>query len=356
MIKKIAKIALLAAFSSGLGLSASAAETPISVMVNADIHAYTGMYDSGLDGQKGNLETVAEAHANFRALKGPFYMLYQIEAREEKDAPGKAIVDQEFNDSFIQIGYKSGAMTAAMGTVVHPTTSTFTFNQGLGTTQVPISSVGVLLYAGYAEEEGLQIKYAVSPQMNIAVTLYDKAAVSATGVAAGQTVQAGVYGKVAGFDYLAGYTNETADNHLDATPDKTTNTMWNASLRKSFGNFTAALDYAALKQEVTEDYSLDRSAISAQFAANEVGPGKLIFTLGLESSSGDDSLAAVDGINYKDDTVASLVYDIPVGNKTGFKVLYTSRATKWNSDETDLDSSLDDTTATYFGGGLYGRF
>ncbi len=319
--------------------------------VSGDAAIYMGLYDSGVEGEKSKLDTTGEAHLNFMGFKDSFYMFYQIEAREEKDAPGAAIANQEFNEAIIRMGYKTANLEVVLGTVTLPTTVPFTFNQGIATTQVPISSANALLYAGYAESEGLLVTYKVSPQLNIAATLYDKAAVAATGVEFGQTMQVGVYGTAAGVAYKAGYTSETVDNYLDAAPDSLTSTAMNVAVKTAFGSFGVALDYSALSHQVTSDDAIDKTAMSVQASLNKLGPGNLILTYSMETISADDALAAAPGVDIKENAITSVVYDIPTSKSIGVQALYTMNATKWDAAE-----AADDTTASYVAAGFYGKF
>lgn len=357
MLKCIFKSIIHLSMISSLAISVSAIEkNDTDIKINADAIVLMGQSNSGVKGEKAFVDSVAEGHLNVRASKGPFSLFYQLESREEIDKAGNAAPNnQEFKDAVLRLIYSADRFNFVMGTVTHPAVVPYGVAGGTGTSQAPNNPGNLIGYAGYAEDEGLLASFNIMPNMSGALTIYDKAAIGSTKVENGRLIQLGIKGQIDTIGIRAIYSTEDKNNYSDAKPDKTSNSAIGLGVKLGLGAMSVSLDYSALKQKVSSK-DVDKIATAVQFRMNNLGPGNLIFTYDMEKISAPKSLIGAAGVDIKENNIINLVYDIPVIEDCGIKIMYLANSSKWSSDEKKADSSLKDTTSSFVGAGLYATF
>jgi hypothetical protein len=321
MLKKMMKAVLTVALVAGLAGPAMA-ETKIG----GKVAAYFGQYNSGVDGTAAYFDEADEVNLDVVSQRGPVKAYFQIES----DRAGgtdyfhntRRSVAYQMNES---IGFNIGTNVTGVP---------FSILSGMKAHTVPGEFIGV--YWAFAEGDGLGVNIGLGEGMKAQVTLYDGDVLSNpfTGNAgvSGSATQLGFDGKFGAIAAKLSYVMSNTDNHMDATPDATSNSAYNAGVKYAMEGLSFSLDLFSKTMDQADPDTGNALQVRA-----DAGPGNVIFTYASRAKANKDALGWI-----------NLAYDINLSEGAGMQVVYTS-----NTTTPDGGSA---TTASYIGAGFYAGF
>jgi hypothetical protein len=356
MLKKIMKAALAASLVFGMSSFAYAADGKIG----GSFKEYFGQYNSGASGYSAHFANFGEANLQFTGTAGNVSVFYEIESKPMTNTTGAA---RDLTEVQRKVSYKSPIGLVSIGNIVNIGTIPMAAS-GFKTSDVPYSTRRALVWAGYKEDDGIDITIPLEGLGFVQATMYSSAGTAASATAAGgyavaagsaaaavaaglipadttdgTTMSLGANLNFGGIGVRVGYTTDKTDDPSSSADQAMESTSLLLGAKVPLGeNMAIAFDYASAKVKYSAwSADAEATALDATFEMKGVGPGKLMV--------GIDMVTAKD--TYKR-AVTSVVYDIAATKTSGFQIGYIA-----NNYTPDGGSS---TTESFMGGGVYASF
>lgn len=347
MLKKIMKAALAASLVFGMSSFAYAAEGTIG----GSFKEYFGQYNSGADGYSAHFANFGEANLQFKGAAGNVSVFYEIESKPKKNTDG---TQRDLTEVQRKVSYKTPVGLVSIGNIVNIGTIPMAAS-GFKTSDVPYSTRRALVWAGYKEDDGVDITVPLEGMGFVQATMYSSAGTAASLTAAGAmaagggsvpadtsdgtTMSLGANLKFGTVGVRVGYTTDKTDDPANSSDKAMESTSMLLGAKLALGeNMALAFDYASAKVKYAAwGADVEVTSMDAGFEMNGVGPGKLI--VGLDMTAAKDSY---------DRTVTSVVYDIAATKTSGFQVGYIANGYKPKGGDT--------TTESFMGAGIYAAF
>lgn len=347
MLKKIMKAALAASLVFGMSSFAYAQD----FSVGGKFRTYFGQYDAGTENAAGdkysaNFVVKEEANVKFTGKAGKLSLYHELESATGSD----------YNNTQTKLGYVTPIGQLDIGNVTSIGTIPMS-SSGWSTSNIPYSTRRALVWAGYSENEGLQLTVPLEGMGFVQFTMYEDAdnaaAATAKGTAAalgatvptsneGSSMQLAANLQFGTIGVRVGYATAKTDDPASADDDAMSTTNMLVGAKIALGeNMSVAFDYATAKTSYdawAED--IKTTAMDADFTMSGVASGKIVVSMDMVTMKAGDKIY--------DRTVTSLLYDMPVAKGAGIQAGYIANAKKPEGGDT--------VTETFLGAGFYASF
>jgi hypothetical protein len=316
------------------------------LLLQLDTSSSFGQRNDGGDDTTAWLQGETETNVSFLGMKGPWTAWADFEFDDWQSKTASRTVDR--NNSYVQYAVNK-QLTLKVGTIHHNEGLQYALSGGMVTATYQKEGWD---YSGWAEENGFEVGFKLSPTMALALRLYGNTAIAMSGINEGSATAIGFTGKFGdSIDAKLGYISETYDDFQSSADEAQTNTITSLGVKVGLGAaMSVSLDYSTgVWSWNTADRKETSTDLALQFRMGGLGPGGIIFTYGSTTLKDPDEAYVVHWnygvqlVSQYDIVDTNLAYEIPMGpGKMQFQ--YASKAV------TPKDG--DTMTATWMGVGF----
>lgn len=337
------KAALAASLVFGMSSFAYAADAS----VGGKFRTYFGQYNSGADDYSSHFDVREEANLKFNGKAGKLSVYHELESATGSD----------YNNTQTKLTYATPIGALAIGNVTSIGTIPMS-SSGWSTSNIPYATRRALVWAGYSENEGLQLTVPLEGMGLVQFTMYEDssnagastAKATASGLGAtvptsteGSSMQLAANLKFGTIGVRVGYATAKTDDPASTNDDAMSTTNMLVGVKVALNKMmSVAFDYATDKTSYDAwSDDLKATAMDFDFTMGGIAGGKIVLSMDMTTVKGSDKIY--------DRTVTSFLYDMPVAKGAGIQAGYISNAKK-------TESTGDTVTETFMGAGFYASF